>query len=122
MLHYFDIYHRHFAGFRRQPLTIVGVDINPECQQFSEPRIDIVIGDQGDRACLRLLADRHPDFAILVDDGRHRIPAAQTFIESVKSLIDRLNAFYGTDQSQFSPDEFTRTTDSLHFYTMCIGS
>jgi hypothetical protein len=179
--HYFDIYHRHFAGFRRQPLTmieigvfnggslrmwrdyfgpqatIVGVDINPECKQFSEPGIDIVIGDQGDRAFLRSLADRYPDFAILVDDGGHRMHQQiatfeelyprmradgvylcedthtsympvfgggyrqpQTFIEYVKPLVDRLNAFYGTDQSQFAPDEFTRTTGSLHFYTSVL--
>jgi hypothetical protein len=181
LLHYFDIYHRHFAGFRRQPLTmieigvfnggslrmwrdyfgpqatIVGVDINPECKQFSEPGIDIVIGDQGDRAFLRSLADRYPDFTLLIDDGGHRMHQQiatfeelyprirsdgvylcedthtsympvygggyrqpQTFIESAKSLIDRLNAFYGQDQSQFAPDEFTRTTDSLHFYTSVL--
>jgi cephalosporin hydroxylase len=179
--HYFDIYHHHFAAFRGQPLTmieigvfnggslrmwrdyfgrqatIVGVDINPECNQFSEPGIDIVIGDQGDRAFLRSLADRYPDFAILVDDGGHRMHQqiatfeemyprmrsdgvylcedthtsympdfgggyrqSQTFIEFVKSLIDRLNAFYDTDQSQFAPDEFSRTTDSLHFYTSVL--
>ena len=95
--HYFDIYHRHFSGFRGQPLTvieigvfnggslrmwreyfgpdatIVGVDVNPDCQQFEEPGIDIVIGDQGDRTFLRSLADRYPNFAILIDDGGHRM-------------------------------------------------
>jgi cephalosporin hydroxylase len=179
--HYFDIYHRHFAGFRGQPLTmmeigvfnggslrmwrdyfgpqatIVGVDINPECKQFSEPGIDIVIGDQADRVFLRSLADRYPDLAVLVDDGGHRMHQQiatfeelyprmrsdgvylcedtctsympifdggyrqpQTFIESVKLLVDRLNAFYSSDQSQFAPDEFTLTTDSLHFYTSAV--
>jgi hypothetical protein len=182
--HYFDIYHRHFAGFRGQPLTmieigvfnggslrmwrdyfgpqatIVGVDINPECVQFSEPGIDIIIGDQADRAFLRSLADRYPDLAILVDDGGHRMHQQiatfeelyprmradgvylcedtctsympmfgggygqpQTFIESVKPLIDRLNAFSTQNQSQLTnltPDEFTRTTDSLHFYTSVV--
>jgi hypothetical protein len=176
--HYFDIYHRHFARFRGQPLTmieigvfnggslrmwrdyfgsqatIVGIDVNPECKQFSESGIDIVIGDQGDRAFLRSLADRYPDFAILVDDGGHRMHQQiatfeelyprmrsdgvylcedtctsywpvfgggyrepQTFIESVKPLIDRLNACYSQDLSQLAPDDFTRTTDSLHFYS-----
>jgi hypothetical protein len=175
--HYFDIYHRHFAGFRGQPLTmieigvfnggslrmwrdyfgpqatIVGVDVNPECKQFSEPGIDIVIGDQADRAFLRSLSDRYPDSAILVDDGGHRMQQQiatfeelyprlrsdgvylcedthtsympvfgggyrqpQTFIETVKPLIDRLNAFHSTDLSQLAPDDFTRMTDSMHFY------
>jgi hypothetical protein len=175
--HYFDIYHRHFARFRRQPLTmieigvfnggslrmwrdyfgpqatIVGVDVNPECNQFSEPGIDIVIGDQADRTFLRSLADRYPDFAVLIDDGGHRMhqqiatfeelyPRVRsdgvylcedthtsympvfgggyrqphTFIETVKPLIDHLNAFHSPDHSQLAPGDFTRTTDSMHFY------
>ena len=175
--HYFDIYHRHFAGFRGQPLTlieigvfnggslrmwrdyfgpqatIVGVDINPQCSQYAEPGIDIVIGDQGDRAFLRTLSDRYPGFAILVDDGGHRMhqqiatfeelyprlrsdgvylcedthtsymPAfgggyrkPKTFMETVKPLVDRLNAFHSVGPAKFAPDEFTYTTDSMHFY------
>jgi len=175
--HYFDIYHRHFARFRGQQLTmieigvfnggslrmwrdyfgpqakIVGVDIYPECRQFAEPGIEIVIGDQADRAFLRMLFDRYPDFAILVDDGGHRMHQQiatfeelyprlrydgvylcedthtsympmfgggyrqpHTFIETVKPLIDRLNAFHSEDHSQLAPDDFTRTTDSMHFY------
>jgi hypothetical protein len=175
--HYFDIYHRHFARFRGQPLTmieigvfnggslrmwrdyfgpqatIVGVDVNPECKQFAEPGIDIVIGDQADRAFLRSLCDRYPGLAILVDDGGHRMHQQiatfeetyprlrsdgiylcedthtsympvfgggyrqpDTFIETVKPLIDRLHAFHSTDHSLLAPDDFTRTTDSMHFY------
>ena len=175
--HYFDIYHRHFSRFRGQPLTmieigvfnggslpmwrdylgpqatIVGVDVNPGCKQFAEPGIDIVIGDQADRAFLRSLANRYPNAAILLDDGGHRmhqqiatfeelypllrsdgvyvcedtgtsyIPEfgggyrqPQTFIEAIKPLIDRLNAFHSSDLSQLAPDDFTRMTDSLHFY------
>ena len=67
-LHYFDIYHRHFASFREQPITlvefgvfhggslqmwkhyfgprarIVGVDINPDCESLAEEQIEIRIG------------------------------------------------------------------------------
>jgi hypothetical protein len=179
--HYFDIYDRHFSRFRGRPLTmieigvfnggslpmwrnylgpqarIVGVDINPGCKQFSEPGIDIVIGDQGDRGFLRSLADRYPDVAILLDDGGHRMHQQiatfeelyprlqpdgvymcedtstsyistfgggsrqpQTFIESVKPLIDRLHAFHSTNLSELAPDEFTRTTDSLHIYDSVV--
>jgi hypothetical protein len=95
--HYFDVYHRHFSKFRDHPITmievgifnggslrmwrnyfgpkstIVGVDINPECQKYAEPGIDIVIGDQGDRVFLRSLAERYPGFSILIDDGGHRM-------------------------------------------------
>lgn len=175
--HYFDIYHRHFARLRGQSLTmieigvfnggslrmwrdylgpqatIVGVDINPECKQLSEPGIDIVVGDQADRMFLRSLSQRYPNLAILLDDGGHKMHQQiatfeelyprlrsdgiyvcedthtsymplfdggyrqpQTFIEGIKQLIDRLHAFYSTDLSQLAADDFTRTTDSIHFY------
>ncbi len=175
--HYFDIYHRHLARFRGQAITvveigvfnggslhmwrdyfgrratIVGVDCTPECEQFAEPGIEIVIGDQGDRAFLRSLAARYGEISILLDDGGHQMPQQiatfeelyprlrpdgvylcedthssylreygggyrrpDTFMESVKPLVDRLNAYYSQDPSRFAPDEFTRTTDSMHFY------
>ena len=175
--HYFDIYHRHFARFRGEAVTmieigifnggslqmwrdylgpqatIVGVDVNPACTRFAEAGIEIVIGDQANRAFLRELADRYQGFAILLDDGGHRMhqqiatfeelyPRLRadgvflcedthssympvfgggygrpgTFIELAKTLVDRLNAFHSKDLSQFAPDDFTRMTDSLHFY------
>jgi hypothetical protein len=61
--------------------------------------------------------DTHTSYTPVFGDG-YRQP--QTFIESVKSLVDRLNAFCFTDQSQFAQDEFARTTDSLHFYTSVL--
>lgn len=175
--HYFDIYHRHFARFRGTPFTmveigifnggslpmwrdyfgskatIVGVDINPECVKFSEPGIEIMIGDQADRSFLREIGERHRDIAIVLDDGGHRMHQqittfeelyprlrpdgvylcedthtsympvfgggylhADTFIETSKRLIDKLNAFHSPDTAALAPEEFTRTTDSLHFY------
>jgi cephalosporin hydroxylase len=112
-LHYFDIYHRHFARFREQPITmieigvfnggslpmwrdyfgpqatIVGidVDVNPECEKYAAPGIDIVIGDQADRAFLRSLSDRYPDIAILVDDGGHRMHQQITTFEELYPRI-----------------------------------
>ena len=93
--HYFEIYDRHFARFRGQPINIVefgvsqggsmqmwrhyfgpqakvfGVDINPNCKQFEEPGVQIFIGDQGDREFLRTLAETLPTIDILIDDGGH---------------------------------------------------
>lgn len=95
--HYFDIYHRHFARFRGQPITlveigvfnggsldmwraylgpqarIVGVDVNPDCAALAKPGIEIVIGDQGDRAFLRSLLERFPAPHIVLDDGGHHM-------------------------------------------------
>jgi hypothetical protein len=142
--------------FGRQA-TIVGVDCAPECVQFSEPGIEIVIGDQGDRAFLHSLAERYSEFAILLDDGGHHMHQQiatfeelyprlrpdgiylcedthtsylpqfggghhqpNTFVETVKPLIDRLNAYHSRDLSQLAPDAFTRTTDSIHFYDSVV--
>ena len=89
--HYLDVYHRYLARFRGLPVTlieigvlrggslrmwrdylgaqatIVGVDIDPECAKFREIGIEIVIGDQGDRAFLQALRARFPAPAILLD-------------------------------------------------------
>ena len=94
-MHYFEIYDRHFARFRGQPVNVLefgvsqggslrmwkhyfgesarlfGVDINPNCKQFEEPGVRIFIGDQADRGFLRRLAQELPQIDILIDDGGH---------------------------------------------------
>jgi limonene-1,2-epoxide hydrolase len=93
--HYFEIYDRHFSRFRGKPVQlvefgvsqggslrmwrdyfgpqamIVGVDINEQCRRFEESGVRIEIGDQGDRAFLRKLAETLPAIDILIDDGGH---------------------------------------------------
>jgi cephalosporin hydroxylase len=94
-LHYFEVYERHFARFRQQPITlvefgvfhggslqmwkhyfgpharIIGVDINPACSKFAEPQIEIKIGNQEDRTFLQSLAQQVGPIDILIDDGGH---------------------------------------------------
>ncbi|MFY9314097.1 MAG: class I SAM-dependent methyltransferase [Burkholderiales bacterium] len=96
--HYFEIYHRHFQAFRgRSPVVleigvfhggslqmwkryfgpgarIVGVDIDPRCRGFEEPGIEILIGDQADRAFLAGIRARLPRIDIVIDDGGHAFP------------------------------------------------
>lgn len=50
--------------------------------------------------------------------GGYRNPG--TFIETTKSLIDRLNADHIGDASKLVPDEFTRSTASIHFYDSVV--
>lgn len=93
--HYFEIYDRHFARYRNQPLLmvevgvfhggslgmwkeyfgpkarIVGVDINPRAARFADGQVDILIGDQSDRDFLRRLRTQYPNIDILLDDGGH---------------------------------------------------
>jgi hypothetical protein len=93
--HYFDIYHRHFEPFRgRAPVVleigvlgggslqmwhhyfghgtrVVGIDVNPACEQFADESTTILIGDQGDRRFLAEVRGRVPHVDILIDDGGH---------------------------------------------------
>ena len=93
--HYFEVYDRHLARFRGGDVRIVefgvshggslqmwrhylgrrahivGVDVNPECATLAEPGIDIVIGDQEDRAFLGAIATRWPRIDVVIDDGGH---------------------------------------------------
>jgi GT2 family glycosyltransferase/glycosyltransferase involved in cell wall biosynthesis len=94
-LHYFEIYDHHFQRYRSKPVSILeigvfhggsiqlwkdyfgpqakiyGVDIDPRCKQFEEENVQIIVGDQGDRAFLRQLKHEIPRPDILIDDGGH---------------------------------------------------
>jgi SAM-dependent methyltransferase len=175
--HYFDVYHRHFARFRGQPITvleiglfhggslamwrdyfgpqarIVGVDIEPRAQMFAGINTEVYIGDQSDREFLAAMRRRCPRVDVLIDDGGHRmweqiatfeelypvvadggvylcedlhtsywkewgggLANPYTFINYSKTLVDRLNAFHSRDPNSLEPDDFTRSTASLHYY------
>jgi hypothetical protein len=43
----------------------------------------------------------------------------QTFIEYAKNLVDQLNAWHSHEPG-FQVDEFTRTTQSIHFYDSVV--
>jgi cephalosporin hydroxylase len=94
-MHYFEVYHRHFARFRGRPVvvlefgvnqggslemwrdyfgdraTIYGVDIDPRCAALGGPRTTVFIGDQEDRGFLRHLASEIGPIDVLVEDGGH---------------------------------------------------
>jgi len=109
--HYFEIYHRHFEAFRGQsPVVleigvfqggslqmwreyfgpgaqIVGIDVDPRCQQFEEAGIRVLIGDQADRAFLAEVRRQLPHIDIIIDDGGHR---AEQQIASFEELYPHL--------------------------------
>lgn len=98
------------------------------------PDFDILVDDGGhwmhqQIATFEELYPRlRPDGVYLCEDthtsympqfgGGHRRP--ETFIELMKQLVDRLHAFHSRDLSQLAPDDFTRTTDSIHFYDSVV--
>lgn len=112
-VHYFDIYHRHFAAFRDKPITavefgvshggslqmwkhyfgsdarIIGIDIDPQCQDLAEPQIEIIIGDQVDRGFMRDLAETVGSIDVLIEDGGHSMTQQiVTFEEMWPSIAD----------------------------------
>jgi len=127
--HYLDVYHHHFARFRGTPCTlvevgvfhggslqmwrhylgpqarIVGVDVNPRVLELAEPGIEIVIGDQADRAFLAALGERFGPIDILIDDGGHRmhqqIATLETLYASVQAngvvLVEDTHTSYWRD-------------------------
>lgn len=109
--HYFEIYHRHFARFRRRsPVVVeigvamggsllmwhdyfgpgtrvVGIDINPACRKFEDDTTTIMIGDQGDRGFLATVRDRVPHMDILIDDGGHTMAQQVATFEELYAHI-----------------------------------
>lgn len=93
--HYFEIYQRHFGKFVGKPVNvleigvggggslamwrqyfgpksrIVGVDINEKCRAYTSDGVEILVGDQGDRAFWKKTRESLPPIDILIDDGSH---------------------------------------------------
>lgn len=120
-LHYFEIYHRHFGRFRgASPVVveigvyqggslemwrdyfgpgarIVGVDLDPACASFAGESIEVLIGDQADRAFLAELRRRLPHIDILVDDGGHTMEQQLVTFEELYPHIQPLGVYLCED-------------------------
>ena len=176
-MHYFETYDRHFKKYRGKEVTIMeigvaqggslrmwknyfgdkakiyGIDLNPNCKQFEEENVEVIIGSQSDRNFLRQLKKQVPKLDILIDDGGHTMiqqivsfeelydhikedgvylcedlhtsyelrfggghKRRGTYIEYTKNFIDYLNAWH-SEQNSLKVDEFTRSTNSIHYYS-----
>jgi len=111
-LHYFDIYDRHFAPFRKKQITvlefgvfqggslqmwrnyfgkkarIIGVDINPKCKTLEEKGIEIYIGDQEDRAFLKKLMKEVGGVDVVIEDGGHTMKQQINTFEVVYPYVN----------------------------------
>ncbi len=67
---------------------IIGVDINPACQKFAAPGIEIVIGDQENRAFLKSLGEQVGKIDILIDDGGHTMQQQIATFEELYPFVD----------------------------------
>jgi len=69
--------------------TIFGLDIDPACERFSGDRRRVLVGDQGDPACLQRAVDAAGGaFDIVIDDGSHRV---EHQLASFEFLFPRLS-------------------------------
>ncbi len=50
---------------------IYGVDIQPECLAYESDRVEVFIGDQGDRKFWQEFRTKVPRLDIVIDDGSH---------------------------------------------------
>lgn len=110
-IHYFDIYHRHFARFRgKRPVvvefgvsqggslqmwrkyfgrraTIFGIDVDPRCARFEGRRTRILIGDQEDRDFLRRVVAETGPIDVVIEDGGHRMGQQIATFEEVYPAV-----------------------------------
>lgn len=110
-LHYFDIYERHFAKFRGQPINILeigiysggsldmwrdyfgpaamihGVDVQPDCLAYEREGVRVWIGDQSSASFWERFKIAAPMMDIIIDDGSHK-PTHQ--ITTLESLLPHL--------------------------------
>jgi hypothetical protein len=120
-LHYFEVYHRHFAKFRNQPITIlefgvshggslqmwkkyfgkkariIGVDINRECSKLTEPQIEIYIGSQEDPKFLKTLMKKIGPVDIAIDDGGHTMQQQLTTFAEVYDYVREGGVYLAED-------------------------
>jgi hypothetical protein len=111
-IHYFDIYHRHFARFVAQSPTIlqiginqggslemwkkyfgagvrvIGIDRNPLCGMFMADEVQIYIGEECDQEFLQKVARDAGPFDVVIDDGdwkmQQQIQALETLLPAIK--------------------------------------
>jgi hypothetical protein len=111
--HYFDIYHRHLAKFRKSECHIMevgiysggslgmwrdyfgdqaqiyGVDIEPACKVYEQDGVRVLIGDQADSRFWQEVKKEVPRLDVLIDDGGH---FAHQQIATLEEMLPHLQA------------------------------
>ncbi|MFG0831070.1 class I SAM-dependent methyltransferase [Pseudomonas sp. CJQ_7] len=115
--HYFPIYEKHLTEWRNKTITvleigvskggslqmwkrffgplatIVGIDINSDCQAFEEDGIHVRIGDQSDPDFLSRLVEEFGPFDIVLDDGSHQMEHIRKSFEYLYPKVSK-NGIY----------------------------
>ena len=96
-MHYFPVYETYLSSYRKKPIRmleygighggslqmwkwyfhkkslIVGVDIKARCKALEEDRVEIRIGDQGNKETHDKIHEEYGAFDIILDDGGHHM-------------------------------------------------
>jgi len=108
---------------------ILGIDINPDCKKYEEPRISVEIGSQGDGAFLSRTWQQYGPFDMILDDGSHMnehvIYSFEHLWGSVKSggvyIIEDVGTSYwdewggGHLRENTSMEYFKKLSDDINF-------
>jgi hypothetical protein len=78
-----------WAQYFEHASVLVGCDIDEACRilSFDDPRIEVLVGDIVDPRVQAELADRSPQFDIIIDDGSHR---SRDIISTFVAMFPRL--------------------------------
>jgi hypothetical protein len=109
--------------------NILGIDINPDCKKYEEPRISVEIGSQADGAFLSRTWQQYGPFDMILDDGSHMnehvIYSFEHLWGSVKSggiyIIEDVGTSYwdewggGYLRDNTSMEYFKKLSDDINF-------
>lgn len=129
-LHYFDVYHRHFAKFIGKEVNILeigifsggslemwrsyfgdkckiyGVDIEESCKSYESEQISIHIGNQEDRNFWRKFKSEVGNIDIVIDDGGHTPEQMRVTLEEMLPVLNPGGVFI-TEDIQHDFNRFT---------------
>jgi hypothetical protein len=85
--------------------TIVGIDIDPLCSQYSGGNIEIHIGSQDDPCFLNDIINKYQKFRVILDDGSH---INSLTMESFKFLNKFATELYIIEDLRHSYEDLTK--------------
>lgn len=109
--------------------NITGIDINPNCKQYDESRVNVEIGSQDDGIFLSRVSQQYGPFDMILDDGSHMnshvIYSFQHLWDSVKNggvyVIEDVGTSYwedyggGINNPDSSMNFFKKLSDDVNF-------
>ena len=97
--------------------TIIGVDIDRRCSAYTEPQIEVFIGDQGDE---RFWANFDYQIDICIDDGSHQLADQMTTLRCVWPKIKPNGVMLIEDCHGERPEPPRDAGSIAHYPWVCV--